>query len=418
MVVIQPSFLKKIRPIQVFLDFSDNSDMVIAINEESIERGDPMPDYSETLGGRLRKYRQRMKLTQKNLSIQMGFNSSETVSQIEKGKREVKAWEIAQLADILNVYVSDLLRDERPQKDPIVLWRQSPEDRKESQETTFLKYCKEYALVESLSDMKVSGRLPQKEVDPEDLSFAMADQLAVEIRNEFGLGSRPSEEIEKILQDVYGVKIWHMEMEEGSAASVIGPFGPAILMNANEAPWRRNFNFAHELFHLITWSSLSPTMLISDNKLWDRIEKLANAFASSLLLPGESLSLEFNKHLKQGKIAYTAIIGIARNFGVSTQALLYRLLNLKRISKPALDKAMEDPIFEEKDRSTMAHYWWEPLNPPERFVRLAYIAFQKGNLSRMRLSEMLDTSLIDLSKTFERYGLSDQEGYDAEMRAT
>lgn len=41
MVVIQPSFLKKIRSIQVFLDFSDNSDMVIAINEESIEGGGP-----------------------------------------------------------------------------------------------------------------------------------------------------------------------------------------------------------------------------------------------------------------------------------------------------------------------------------------------------------------------------------------
>ena len=36
----------------------------------------------------------------------------------------------------------------------------------------------------------------------------------------------------------------------------------------------------------------------------------------------------------------------------------------------------------------------------------------------MKLSEMLDTSLIDLSRTFEKYGLSDQEGYDAEMRAT
>jgi len=64
----------------------------------------------------------------------------------------------------------------------------------------------------------------------------------------------------------------------------------------------------------------------------------------------------------------------------------------------------------------MAPQWWQPLKIPERFVRLAFVAYQKGRLSRAKLSEMLDTSLFDLPNTLQEYGLSDTEGYDAEVR--
>ena len=43
--------------------------------------------------------------------------------------------------------------------------------------------------------------------------------------------------------------------------------------------------------------------------------------------------------------------------------------------------------------------WWQPLKFPKRFVRLAFVAYKKGRLSKGKLAEMLDTSLIDLSKT-------------------
>jgi hypothetical protein len=82
-----------------------------------------------------------------------------------------------------------------------------------------------------------------------------------------------------------------------------------------------------------------------------------------------------------------------------------------------VDKAVKDPIFRNIDRSTMAASWWQPPAIPERFVRLAFIAYQKGRLSRTKMSEMLNTSLIDLPEVLQSYGLTDQEGFDAEMRA-
>ena len=56
------------------------------------------------------------------------------------------------------------------------------------------------------------------------------------------------------------------------------------------------------------------------------------------------------------------------------------------------------------------------MNFPERFVRLAFVAYKKGRLSKAKLAEMLDTSLIDLPKTLQEYGHKDREGYDAEVR--
>ena len=370
----------------------------------------------DIIGVRIRKFRRRLKMRQAELAEKMGFKASETISQIERGEREVKAWELTQLSRILSVNVHDLLSADTPPREPVVLWRHSPEEQKESKEAEFIKRCRQYAFLEEISGVKGSRYFPQKRVDPDTINFRTAGTLAVEIRSEFQLDDRPGEGLEEKLQNVYGVKIWYMAMEEGSAASSIGPFGPAILMNSNEAPWRRNYNFAHELFHLITWDSIPPKLIRQSAKFWENLEKIANVFASNLLLPGDALNVEFDKLLNNKKISYTDLIMIARYFRVSTVALLYRLLNLKRITKYSLEKGLNDPLFKEIDRSTMGPNWWNPPEIPERFVRIAFAAHQKGRLSRAKLSDMLDTSLIDLSNTLNEYGLSDSGGYDAEVR--
>ncbi|MEW6674366.1 MAG: helix-turn-helix transcriptional regulator, partial [Thermodesulfobacteriota bacterium] len=87
------------------------------------------------LGNKIRKFRERLKLRQADLAEKMGFSSSETISQIERGGREIKAWELVELARHLQVSVSDFIEDhQKPEKDPVVLWRQTPEFEKELKE--------------------------------------------------------------------------------------------------------------------------------------------------------------------------------------------------------------------------------------------------------------------------------------------
>ena len=370
----------------------------------------------KSLGDRIKMFRKRLNLTQKDLANKMGFNSPETLSQIERGDRELKAWELVQIAKLLSLNLNDLLNIEDLQERPVVLWRAEPETDKESKESKFIKHCEDYAMLETLSGGRTAEQFPQKQISPDDISYETARRLASEIRREFNLGDRPARELIKILEEGFGVKIWYFDMEEGSAASTIGPFGPAILMNLNEAPWRRNYNFAHEIFHLITWNSLPPSLIKNSPDLWDKLEKIANVFASCILLPNDVVTVEFEKNIDKKSITYIDLIGMARKFDVSTEALLFSLLNLKLLDKNTVDNILKDQLFREIDRSTMAPSWWRPPEFPERFVRLAFVAYKKGKLSKAKLAEMLDTSLIDLSKILQEYGHKDREGYDAEVR--
>lgn len=368
-------------------------------------------DPTKKLGLRIARLRKNLKKSQTDLADQIGLGSAQIISQIERGEREVKAWELAKLSDALFVSVSELLAIEEPKLEQPVLWRSLPTSDRMVKEANFLKRSKEYTDLENLSGTTKRRQFPQQEVDPSTVNFADAARLADVIRKEFSLGERPAASLEKTLEDQYGVKIWYETLDDGSAAATIGDFGPAILMSRKQAPWRRNYNFAHELFHLITWDSIPARRLQEDQILWDKIEKIANSFASCLLLPADSVSVEIEERAENNQIESSDFIEIARKFDVSTEALLYRLLNLRILGKETVECLLKDEDFRKQDISTMSASWWNPPALPERFVRLAFVAHQKGRLSRARLAQLLETTLPDVTETLLSYGLDDRENH-------
>jgi Zn-dependent peptidase ImmA (M78 family)/transcriptional regulator with XRE-family HTH domain len=375
-----------------------------------------MANYRELLGKRIRDARAQLALTQEDLANQVGFPVAQIISQIERGQREVKAWELVKLAQALRVDISDLLATEELMPRPEILWRAPPEGNKKLIEAEFIQNCQQYALLEHLCEINIQQDLPSRDINLASMSFKDAGAFGDEIRAQFKLGARPAASLLNTLEDVYGVKIWYRNLgEEGSAASVVATFGAAVLMNLTEAPWRRNFSFGHEVFHLLTWQSIPMQLVKEDVALKDKVEKLANAFASNLLLPADDIKLAFKRRVKEGKIGYTDIIAVAREFDVSTAALLYRLRGLRLLTGETVESLLEDPAFCALDRATMRHLWWTPPEIPERFVRLAFIAYQKNKLSRARLAQFLNTSLVDLTNTLLEYGLDDREDYKTDV---
>lgn len=376
-----------------------------------------MNELRDSLGSRVRVARDRLRLTQKELADEAGLPAPQVVSQIEKGQREVKAWELVNLAKVLRVEISDLLSSEEIRPRPIVLWREYPRQNKELIESAFLQHCHRYGSVEQLCGACTERDLPQKTINIHEITFGGAEELAEDTRQEFDLGSRPARSLVSVLEDRFGTKIWYESLgPDGSAASTKDSFGPGILMNADEAPWRRNFSFAHEVFHLITWDSVPSQLLLDNSRLWDKAEKLANAFASCLLLPADAVTTALFKHVKEDKVSFTDVIEIAREFDVSADALLVRLAKLSFLTKESVESLRANPSFRKVDRESRKASWWTPPRIPERFVRLAFMAYLEGRLSRARLAQYLDTSLIDLSDFLLEYGFNDREDYKAEVR--
>ncbi len=96
--------------------------------------------------------------------------------------------------------------------------------------------------------------------------------------------------------------------------------GTGMLINTNDVPLRRNFDLAHELFHIVTWSVFSREE-ICDGTTKTKPEQFANAFASSLLLPREQLLEALDEVMINNTIRVVDIIDLAKDLQVSTNAI-------------------------------------------------------------------------------------------------
>lgn len=376
-----------------------------------------MGDLNKLLGNRIRDGRIRLSFTQQQLAEEAGFSSAQIISQIEKGEREVKAWELFNLAKALRLEVSQLLAEETAEPSALVRWRKFPEVNRQLLEAEFLQHCHQYVFLERLCEVTAEHELPSKEVNLTVMDFEEAKEFGNDIAKELELGNRPASCLVGMLEERFGVKIWYEDLgETGSAACTKGSFGPAVLINSAEAPWRRNFSFAHEFFHLLTWDSMDPWLEV-DGEFVDHVEKLANAFASSLLLPTEEIVQTLQNRIKDDRLSYVDLIDVAREFDVSTDALLWRMYNLGFMEKETVYGLLEDSDFKEFDRGVRIGDWGKPPEIPERFVRLAFLAYQLGKLSRAKLADLLKSSLIDLTDCLLEYGLDDRKDYQASVRA-
>ena len=353
----------------------------------------------EELGAAVRRARDRAGLTQDELATAAGFVSAQTVSDIERGVRDIKAWELQRLAQ--NLHTSyDVLLGLRAEPVAHVLWRRGTRDVSKATEARLLERASRYAMLEEWSDLPAPEPLPEFPLDPATAWYPEVDALANRVARTLDLGSRPATALVKVLEERFRVKVFYEDLpDEESAACVRDSFGAAVLMNAGQAPWRRNYNFAHELFHLVTWDAVARVWPRDGTEPeWaEQLERFANSFASHLLLPADELSAQYRVRCRDGRVADPDLVELAREFDVSTQALVFRLKFLRLLSAEEADATLERPSFRKLDRSTMADRWVQPQpGLPERYVRLAYLAYAKGRLSLARLAELLETTVSDL----------------------
>ena len=212
------------------------------------------------------------------------------------------------------------------------------------------------------------------------------------------------------------IKVLFIKLSDfGSAASTVHQeLGAAIVVNNEEAPWRINFTLAHELFHLITWNTFSTAEIEADHNLFGEIEKKADRFASTLLLPETAVRQELDKKIIEKQLPFSDIVDIARDFGVSTQALLYRMANLRLIpwdKANELTKSEELAMIDRRIRND------SPCEAPvsERFISLSAKCLRKGLISRGKFAEIIDIDRADIDEFLEYRGLTEMEGESVEI---
>ena len=363
------------------------------------------------LAAAIRGARERIGLTQQALASAAGFASFQIVSAIETAQRDVKAWELVRIARALHTSIDALLglSEAAPAR---VFWRRGSRGATAEHEARLVRRAERYALLEEWNELPPAELLPSLALDPERASFADAARLALTVGHTLDLGSRPAASLLRVLEERFGVKVFHEELGgDESAACARGPFGAAVLVSAAQAPWRRNYSIAHELFHLATWDSVEALWPAEGEPQWlERLEMLADVFAANLLLPAAELGAQLDARAPEGDgDEGLHVIELAREFDVSTSALAWRLVNLGRRDAEWARRLLVDENFRRRDRLTMPARWTRPPVPfPDRYVRLALLAYEKGSLSLSRLAEFLETSIGEVNALIEALELGEE----------
>jgi Zn-dependent peptidase ImmA (M78 family)/transcriptional regulator with XRE-family HTH domain len=375
----------------------------------------------------LKKERESLGFTLKEVSEKIGFAHYQTLRNIESGEREIKAWELAKLSNIYGRDLNYFLWPEERKTEAEILWR-NPEQstKKEEIKRKFLSFCEKYKnLLKLLGEKEQENKellLPlSKNKLINQNSFEYVIKIASDYLNLLQLGSRPACSLAKILEEKVGIKIIHLELEPGiSGGSTIGDFGMAILINANDAPWRRNYDLGHEFFHLITWNLFSSEQIYKkDKKGKNRIEQLSDVFASAFLLPENELRNEFQKKVEKKNISYLNLVEIAREFDVSIEALLWRLVNLNLIKKETVLSELEKGNIKDFDRKIRSTYWGgEKPYLSSKYISLAIKALQMGKISKTKFAEYVDKKFSEVPSFLKKYGYDENEDYSVEYSIT
>lgn len=362
------------------------------------------------IGKRLKIARNAIGYTLERASQESGIGQS-SINEFEHNKREPKFSQLSKLAGVYKKKIEFFLTD-KPIIEKVMLWRSKPTSEEEMKRTEaeFAQLCEHYRNLEILTGEVRKARFPEPNVDkPEDFTFEQAESFARKVQNQFCLGDIPSASIKQVLEERYYVKIFHLAFF-GSAISTFSPeFGYAVLLNIDRTTkqWRRNFDLAHEFFHLLTWN-IFTICRSQNNQPTEDEEKLANAFASQLLMPDDALRerVDLRKN-EQGEIELDHLDDIAREFGVSLGALVYRIANLFRMQKQDTEKYLAAAKKLAKFHKHRESENQETL--PERYCDLATRALREGKLSLMQFAKYMGISY----RKAEEY-LTDDEDFTDE----
>lgn len=363
----------------------------------------------DQIGLRLREVREQIGFTQAHVAQRLQMHRP-TISEIEAGRRAVTSEELYRFSDLYATPVSELLGHRSPSVDAAmeVLYRGHEPKNPETKAAIkrFIERCRAERELEGLLDLP-----PQLDARPHyELGVATRKQdaiqqgvrLAEQERRRLDLGVEPVRGVLDLLER-QGVTIGQVQPGEGDEIDGLyvetGELGACVAVNLNEASdwtgFRAVFTSAHEYAH---W-------LLRDRQLeffWfkageeDLQEVRANAFAAGFLMPREGVRAycEAAGLIKDGRIGRLSPGDVVRamdHFGVSRQALLYRLRSLDLIEKDTVDVLWDFRV------SPVAQALGIELGQREykgtRLPSLAILAWRRGEISSGRAAELCELDL-------------------------
>jgi len=236
-----------------------------------------------------------------------------------------------------------------------------------------------------------------RDLSPVDLARVRRDHL--------GFGQKPVSKLPEVLTQA-GVRVFQLAVPADQFSGLSywhADYGPCILTNAKELAGRRNFTLAHEYAHLLYRHPPSVCDLRHEGtpSLAD-VERAADLFAIHFLLPHDVVRGDFSKAGLSSRPSLKDIGQLSGRWGVSVQAMAYRLEELGLISEGYARILLSGytpappPI-----RGIRRPTWERRLG--RQFVSNAILAYREGHISLGKLARSLNLPIRRALDVAEHY---------------
>ncbi|MDO5850472.1 MAG: ImmA/IrrE family metallo-endopeptidase [Methanobacteriaceae archaeon] len=238
------------------------------------------------------------------------------------------------------------------------------------------------------------------------------DNYAMDLRREWGIDFySPIDIVSLVLEKMDKLTIIWMEIDDevSGCCSKDENGNSIILINSSQSKGRQNFTLAHELYHILYGES---SQFFCCNSLNNDIEKEADKFASSLLLPQYALR-EYKKQHNIKEWSIKDIIKCEQFFQISHKNMLYRLKMENWISSEDFER-FKFGVKKEATKLGFSIDLYEPSKENRKFYTLGYlIPFVDKIYTNDKISKGLKNEI--LIKSFRSdiaYGIKDDPFFD------
>jgi XRE family transcriptional regulator, fatty acid utilization regulator len=364
--------------------------------------------HADRIGVRLKAARERAGLTQKALAATLGLEHRQTLASIEACQRRLTAEELLRAVSALGVDLDYFTDSFRLVGEGQFSFRAQPGvaanllDQFEDRAGRWIATYRELGAQQGEERAWLAPKLTLTRHS----TFEEAQAAAHAIAESWQLGERPAESLHSALEQQLNALVLYVDAPAGiSGAAWQVPGLNAVLVSRHEPEARRNFDLAHELFHLLTWDVMPPDRVeaadVPRGGKGNRVEQLAENFAAALLMPESIMRARWEVGGASSDL-HGWLNAMAMDLRVSAVACKWRLHNLGCLSKAdLLDINDQRLVANGRDASTV---------PPvrafsERFVQRIAAAMDAGRLSVRRAASLLAVSLSELSTLLQDYGI-------------
>lgn len=359
---------------------------------------------SQFIGARVKALRKERKLSQEELARLFGFKDRQTVSAIETGLRRVTAAELLLVVEKLKVPLDYFTDPFRLDGEGRFSWRQSGVGSLELREyeKTASRWIGAYRTLvrqtgQQMPLMRQTFGLTKQS------KFEDAVDAGERFTSEYELGSVPAQRLAVVMQEQLGILVLMVDAYRGIfGAACRLPELDVVLIACGEVAGRRNFDLAHELFHILTWEAMPPKHVENVGEFGgNRVEQLANNFAAAVLMPKAALEPlgDWNMLNMDGLI--TRLNSVADELEVTSSALRWRLVALRQLNK-AKARSISEAALRNNGRQPSA------TSPPlfsKSFVEVMAKAIDQGHISVRRAAALVNLTMEDLGELFSTHGV-------------